>query len=232
MTMKKSIVLSILSLTLCSVGIAQSLRVEVPVEYYRNQLRDGGLPPDVVGSPYDNETFRIGKVYSGNDKSYSAMMRYDAYRDNIEMQSEGKTVSLLKRDYISVSINEELYVIYGYEAANGSMQQGYFVQLTEGEGPAVFLKKKTKKLLPPEETTSTYKKAKPARFDSEESYYISLNNENAKKVKLNKKSIIGALGSSQAEITDFVKKNKLKLRSESDIQRVLDYYNSLQSRAN
>jgi hypothetical protein len=152
------------------------------------------------------------------------MLRYDAYRDNIEMQDNGKTISLLKRDYIRAEINGEKYAIFSFNAENERAKQGYFVQLTSG--PLILLKKITKEFKPATETTSTYKREQPPRFADDIEYYLfSSNEEVAKSIKLRKKSILKVLDN-EMEASKIIKERKLDLSEENGVIQMITILNS------
>ena len=104
-------------------------------------------------------------------------------------------------------------------------KNGYFKALNEGN--AVLLRKREMNLREGQAATSSYSKDKPPRFELVESYYISMNKETAQPVKLNKKVVLGAFSDKSSELTSFVKKNKLKLKSEAEVLKLLGYYNGL-----
>ncbi len=205
-------------------AVAQNpTRVEIPVELYRNQLRDGQLPPDLEGSPYDHEEFIAGTVTVKDSDPVPAMLRYDVYRDNIEMQEGESTVSLLKRDYIIATINQDKFVIAKYMPKNEDVRQGYLIQLNDG--PIKLLKRKSKRFLPATETFSTYKAEKPPRFLDQTDYYLLSGEEYAEDIKLRKKNILNAMDNA-SDASKIVKELDLDLSEENDVIRLLNMLNN------
>jgi hypothetical protein len=222
----KNALLLLLFISSTGAMLAQTTRVEVPVEFYRNQLRDGELPPDLEGSPYDHEDFKAGKVVIKDSEPVAAMLRYDVYRDNIEMEENGAAVSLLKRDYITVTIDNEKLAIFSYKLKNDEIKQGYFFQLTDGD--LKLLKKKSKRFLPGMETSSTYKAAKPPRFIDEVEYYLVSGTAVAEPVKLRKKTILKAM-EDNPEVAKIIKERDLDLSEEADVVELITIVNALPS---
>lgn len=219
--MKKILLTSIVMSLTFQVVISQSTRVEVPTEFFRNELRDGGLPPNVVGTPYETEDFQIGKIYIKDADPYMARVRYDAYRDNLEIDTDGKVSTLLKREYIKAEIGNKLYAIYEYQVDKNNVRKGYFKQLNNGDYK--LLLKVKKEFKQGEEAASTYKKDSPPRFVDELTYYISTPDMKAKEVKLKKKSLAKILG--KEKVASIADSKKLKLNSEQDVIMLLNTLN-------
>ena len=73
--------------------------------------------------------------------------------------------------------------------------------------------------------SSSYSQDKPARFDDDITYYLAREGSPAKEIKLRKKDIEQLLDSKEA--LDFIKKNKLKLKSEEEVLQLLNHLNGL-----
>ena len=132
-------------------------------------MRGADLPPDMKDSPYDNDSFQSGKIIIRDTITQNAMLRYDAYRDNIEVQDQGGAFAIFKRGYIRAFFNGEFYAIFPYLTGKGEKKQGYFVQLTEGRFK--LLKRKSKTFHYGTQGDG-YTKAKPPRFMDNIEYYI------------------------------------------------------------
>ena len=176
-------------------------------------MRGADLPPGMTDSPYDNEEFQLGKTIIRDSIVKNAMLRYDAYRDNIEIQEKDGSFALYKRDYIRASINGELFGIFKYMNSKGEVNQGYFVILTQG--PLKLLKRKSKTFHYGTQGDG-YTAAKPPRFTSLIEYYLKSGDSPAEPVKLRKKNILKALGDTQ-EASKIVKQGKLNLSREGDV---------------
>ena len=215
-----------LALTL-SMSFAFAQNIELPTEYMNNSTLGGvnsGLPNNVQGSPYANEEFVIGKVFVNDDDPYNGILRYNAYQDGIEMKTEKGIITLLKRDYLKAQIAGKLYLIENYKK-NGAVRKTYFVELSKGK--ARLLLKQGKKFVQERKATSSYSKDQPPKFEDEISYYIITEGNAAIETRLRAKDVINALPDHKKELTAFVKKNNLKLKTEAEVIQLLSYYNSL-----
>jgi hypothetical protein len=194
------------------------LKVDIPTEFYRNILRDGDLPENVEGTPYFNKKFTAGEVFIKNNEPFSAMLRYDAFRDNLEMQKGDEFTSLLKRDYIYAKIGKETVKIFNYINDRDETREGYFTQLTHGK--TLLLKKKKKVFKPAEASSSTYKKDSPPRLIDEIDYYLIIDNSIAEKIRLKKKSVLKALRA-YPEAVKITQQRKMKLSSEEEVIQLI-----------
>lgn len=221
----KKLVLSIVTCTLLFTGFSYAqTSINLPSDYLQNNSSGKNVIPDnVQGSPYYLDTFSYGKVYVNNDNPYSTSLRYNAYSDEIEMQDQGKTISLLKRKYIKAEINGKQFAIKEY-LLNNNKREGYFVTLNEGN--TSLLLRQTKTLLEAEKADSSYKADKPARFVDKTAYYLSVDNAPAVAVRLKKKDILKKL-SHKKEVEQYIADNSLKLKKEAEIVQLLAYYNTL-----
>jgi len=156
-------------------------------------------------------------------------LRYNAFNDEIEMKEENnQIISLLKRNYIKASLGEKKFGIYSFIKDN-VVKQGYFIELTDADtNKAILLKRHKKVLLKAQEATSSYKKGSPARLIDEESYYLKIDESPAKLIKLNKKSILPFLKTKSKKVNEFISDNKFKLKKETELITLINYYNSLQ----
>ena len=208
----------------CS-ALAQDGRYNPPTAYIQNTASGNlNIPIDVEGSPYLDEDFKLATVIVKDDDSYSAYMRYNAFHDEMEMQENNKAVSLMKRDYVKARLDGKLYKITPFKV-DGNRDQGYVVVLKEG--PSALYLKEDIILREGKEATSSYSKAQPPKFERQDFYLLGIGEDTPVKIKLNKKSILNQFSSHKKDLEKFVKDNKLKLKTEEEVLKLLNYYDSL-----
>ncbi len=220
--MNPKITLLALGLAITPMATAQ-VNLELPSSYV-NTTTSGGLntlPPNVEGSPYLTENFVQGTVFIEDEKPYPAMMRYNAYQDEIQVRGSQGLSSLFKRDYVWAVIGPHTFRIEEYERKSQTTQ-GYFIELNRGD--LRLLKRITHVFREAEEAASSYSQGKPPRFEEEVSYYLIKEGGPAREVRLRKKDILGFLSSKEAE--SYVKENKFRLKSESEVTKLLMHLNA------
>ncbi len=219
--MIKKILLSSLFLSAFTVS-AQNL--DLPTDYIRNTL-DGknDRQTNVTGSPYQNENFLPGTVTIA-DKSFNTYIRYNALNDVFETKNEtGEVTALLRRPDIKVTLEGKQHKIIKFMDDNEMTKQRYFVILAEGE--TMFLKNEGVEFREAQQASSSYSQSKPASLVPYTKYYIKKGDAPAVEVSLRKKSVLNILDDNQVE--KYVKENKLKLKEEEEVIRVLNHFNSL-----
>ncbi|CAM4346674.1 hypothetical protein [Gillisia hiemivivida] len=219
--MMKKILLSSLFLTAFTLS-AQN--IDLPTDYVRNTL-DGknDRQKNVVGSPYQNEDFQPGIVTIA-DKSFNTSIRYNALNDVFETKNQvGEITALIRRPDIKITMDGKQHKIQTYIDDNNMSKQRYFVILAEGE--TMLLKNEGIEFKEAQQASSSYSQSKPASLVPYTKYYLKRGDQKAVEVNLRKKSILKILDDKRAE--KYVKENKLKLKNEEEVVRVLNHYNSL-----
>jgi hypothetical protein len=61
----------------------------------------------------------------------------------------------------------------------------------------------------------------------EQTYYLEKPDKPASRIKMNKKSVISAFCDKQNQVEKYIKKNKIRFKTQEDMVRVVDYYNGL-----
>jgi hypothetical protein len=202
---------------------AQATSLELPTEYLNNSTAGGlnTIPSNLEGTPYLTEDFQNGRIYVENNAPYAARLRYNAYQDEIQVQSGKGITSLYKRESLWAELGGETFKYYRYQTKSG-ISSGYFVELNTG--PSRLLKRYEKVFREAQAASSSYSQDKSARFDEMVSYFLLRKQNPAQKVRLRTKDILEILGAEEAEA--YVKKKKLKLRSEAAVIELLDHLNS------
>jgi hypothetical protein len=221
--MNKTHLLLAVTLTFATLAWGQT-SFELPSSYINNNTYGGvnnSLPPNVEGSPYLNDEFVRGTVFVEKEKPYAAMMRYNAYQDEIQVQGPDGISSLFKRDYVWAEIGGQSFRIETYKTRSGT-SKGYFVELNRGE--VRLLKRIVREFKEGQPAVSSYSEDTPPRFDEEVTYYLIREGSPAEEVRLRKKDVLGFLSSKEME--SYVKEYKLKLKSESEVIQVLTQINN------
>ncbi len=179
----------------------------------------------IEGTPFVNPIYKEGEtIINGNSKT-KALMRYNAYYDSIELLDEnGVSRKLLRRKSIEANFDGKTYKIFNYSEA-GKVREAYFNPLNEGEIMLLFRPKKL--FVQAEKPEDGYDKYDPPTYKDVSSYFIRTGDSPATKTKLSKKQILKHLNKNIAEVKKYMAMEKLDLKKESDVIKLIDYYNSL-----
>lgn len=175
---------------------------------------------EIQGSPYLSEDFVPANVLA-SDKTEQAkvMMRYNIYADEMEFQDRGgKILALNKTNDENIIVLHEKKFKY-FPQAN---LKSYCEILSEGE---ITLLKKYSVVYQKPEAPKAYQQSAPARFISGKERYYLLKDNNDVQYLSKTKDIIENLDGFQSEAKSFASENKLKLKSEEDLKKLVDFYN-------
>ncbi len=201
-------------------------------EFYKHfkssQFQQGILfrEAEIDGSPHENSDFVLGVVVTKSDQKYENIpLRFNIYNDEMEFKSdEGTILALTPPEFIDfIIIGEEKYIYIPYAIGN-KLLRGYFKVITEGKASLLVKQNINYK---DAELPQAYKDAVPARFiRMQDDFYIRLGQLEAYHIS-NKKELTVILEDKAKEMDDFLKKNKTRFNRMDDMQKLVNYYNTL-----
>lgn len=181
-------------------------------------------PKDILGSSYINENFLSANI-SNQETVYS--MRYNVYRDEMEIELDGKAYYLPKTSYYTIKFNviDKVYRVFDFKE-NDVLEKGFFKVLNVGEKMPLLIKEKIKlyEEVPAKLGFTRYEPPKLGR--SKDIMYVGINYE-AVELPKKKKDILELFSPKDGEIDSFAKKNKLSFKNTEDLIKIFSYYNSL-----
>jgi hypothetical protein len=184
-------------------------------------VRSNGL----LGSSYINEQFLAVKLVN-TDKTY--LMRYNAYKDEMEFEKDGKLFYLTKVYDFSITFegSNKVYQVFSYQEIKGT-KDGYFVALSKGDKVSLLLQEKIK-YFDGVKARSSYTEDKPASLKRiKDKLYIGYKNNTASELPNRKKDLLKLFSSKSTEIEAYAKKNNLGFKNTEDLIEIFKYYNAL-----
>jgi hypothetical protein len=180
-----------------------------------------------TGSMYVNEKYMPAKV-SNNEKTVLA--RYNAYGDNFEI-SEPQTGSfsvLPKQEGVTITFvsTGEAYSLQQYKTSKNETIVGYLNVVSEAPNVKIF--KRERVFLQPEVfPASSYQTYKPANYKkTDDEFYIKVKDQDALYFS-SKKELSKLIPAKSKEILEFIKKEKLDVEKETDLQQIGTYINTI-----
>ena len=180
---------------------------------------------DFEGSPFLNEEFVTGQVFSSEKKYTSVQLRYNIYNDQMEFRQNDLTYALYPGERIlKVILGNETYVVAKYEI-RGKMDYGYLTRLDSGK--LTILAKKVVRFTEKQEAKALESSNTPAKFTrTPDVYYYKIGSGEITKAG-SLKSLIATLPDHQAEVESYAKKEKLSTKKAEDLNKLAVYYNGL-----
>lgn len=181
---------------------------------------------NISGSPYLENTFRSGTVYTTAKKKFeNVLLRYNIYNDDLEFETPNKIILAIDDPEIIELADFGDYKMTYLSYTNGSKTSTAFFKIVE-EGKAS-LYAKPEVFYQKGQESNGIKPAKPAQFVSKpDSYFIQIGTNTAKKVG-SKKDLLALFADRQNKIATYIKKNKVKVNKADQLQGLVKYYNSL-----
>lgn len=178
----------------------------------------------IEGTPYMDEVYRMG-IASVNGKEIRLLMRYDAFNDQIELKDKlQKSFNLLRREDIGATIDGKTYKVISY-LENGEKKLGYVNPLNSGKVVLYFKPRKVfVQAMKPENGYNDYV---PPKYKDNHTYFMQRGNATAEEVRLAKGAVLKFLRDKAPAVKKFVSENRLKLKTETEVVQLLNYYNSL-----
>ncbi len=181
----------------------------------------------IKNQAYLNTHFLVGNIYQ-DDKllKVGIPMRYNAYADEIEIKnhvSEEKYGALIKDPSIYVKLENDIYVFIPYEDSNE--KGGYFNILTDGKTYDLY-KKTTAAFIEPQKAKTSYQRDTPPSFDKATKYYL-VKDGKFYELPANKAKLLKVMDSKKSEVKDFINENNLNIEKETDLKKVVTYFDSL-----
>lgn len=182
------------------------------------------VAPNIDGSPYLMDEFTEGEVIINDSiRIENVPLRYNIYTDKIEFKKLGEQIleignesSAYKFDFDDFSFRNLNYLV------DGKTKLGILELLVDGK---VKLYKKYNLELAPAQKAIGFQDATPDRFVRKEVQYVISIGQEVPYVFGNTKKLLPELQKTKADINSFVKKEKLRLRSEMGLCKLIRYCN-------
>ena len=198
---------------------------------FGNRSPKTAQPLNIQGSHYFDKNFRIAKLeYFGKELNDTGYMRYNAFRDEIEMadtptQIESDLVLIKSADVIPL-INGERYEYLPHRLETGNAYIGYLIKIFNGKRDKLFLKKK-KTFMEAKIARTSLENSFPPRYVESIELYISSNGGTPIKLKQSKRSLINFFGEKSDKIKKFIKSERIKVSELSSVVKIFEFAENL-----
>lgn len=181
----------------------------------------------VIDQAYANPQFTLSQIYLDNKvMKENTLARYNASEDEIEIKNNANDTqfsALAKDPNISVKIGLETYVLVPLKGSNAD--GGYFNVLYKGENYDLY-KKVTARFVEPKPAATSYSQPTKPSFAKNTTYYM-VENGSFYELPTGKSKILSVFNKKKNEIKSFVKKNKLDVKKEKDLAKVVEEFDRL-----
>ena len=193
---------------------------------FGNKSTRAPQPLNVQGTHYFDADFNEATLeYFGKELNDTGYMRYNAFRDEIEMadtpsQSESDVILIKSADVIPL-INGERYQYLPYRLESGNAYIGYLINIFDGQKDKLFLKKK-KTFMEAKIARTSLENSFPPRYIDDTKIYLSISGDTPIAVKNSKKSVLKLFNKS-GNLKKFIKSEKIKLNNLESFIEVIKF---------
>lgn len=178
----------------------------------------------VNGNPYLLHDWAKGSVTSGQAVLKNQMLKYDQVKNRLLVKGEDGSIKTFKTVFNSFTIadnsNDRVF-LSGFIKGLYNDNFTFFEVLANGK--VKFLKRDIKII----SVNKEYSGKAVKNITSEVKYFICLPNKPPLNIKLGQKPILTELADQELELTSYIKANKLDLKKEDDIAKLVIHYNTL-----
>lgn len=178
----------------------------------------------VNGSPYFLHDWAKGSVTSGKAVLKNQMLKYDQVENRVLVKGEDGSIKTFKTVINSFTIadnNNDRVFLSGFIKGPYNDNFTFFEVLADGK--MKFLKRNIKIISVNKEYSGKVVK----NITSEIKYFICLPNKPPLNIKLGEKPILAELADRESELASYIKTNKLNLKKEEDVAKLVIHYNTL-----
>jgi hypothetical protein len=182
---------------------------------------------DVQGSPYLEEDWAQGAVDLKNGKSFKEVaLKYDLVADEVLFKNEkGEAYAFAQpvKAFSLIRPGDKSQRIFrnGYAPVKGGTESSYYEVLADGK--VQLLQRKVKKI----REDKAYGSATAVRTMEEYTNYFIAKDGVPVNIKKSEKAVLEAIGGDSTALEAYIRSNKLNLKNDGDLVKLLTYYNGL-----
>lgn len=215
---------------------SQTQNLHIQGSYNSSFMLSGGKPEyGVLGSPYLNDQFMFGAVRMKDGSSMETLIRYNIYNKSLEVISGKDTLELVKaftlQDF-TINRRRFIYCLYTEEEFNTPYLAADFFEVLVDNGELELLRQHRMDI----ETNIAISNYMGGVGDGRD-YFVhrtTLFIQNGKdktfqELDVKKKEFLNLFGDKRDKVEYYIQKEGLKLTVESDLLKIINYYNSMDS---
>jgi len=189
-----------------------------------SQLRAETLHFDIIGTPYYDETYRLGHIYFKGEK-LTFFFRYNALEDRVELKDRTTRLFHLQKDYLlEPTFGNKSYKYLYYLHDEDDLRKGYMVLLEKGNKISLYIKPR-KIFKQADSPDHGYDSFSPPKYEDASGYYYQYGKDYPRPTKLGKGPLLRLLKDRKLEMLEYISQQELDLNKEQDVVQLIQYYN-------
>ncbi|MHA7056015.1 hypothetical protein ACWGOQ_0002260 [Aquimarina sp. M1] len=179
------------------------------------------------GSIFESLRYKDASVIDEKSGTFDTKLRYNAYTDALQHKKGSDLFELVKSTTTHARIDGDYYYYCEFKTQRGLKRPGYYVLVELNERYRIY-KKYVVKITEPDKKGSVSGTATPGKVQIRTDYFLE-ERGTIMELPTSKKEILAALGDKEEELKAYMKKERIKVRKEEDLIRLVSRYNALKS---
>ncbi len=182
---------------------------------------------DYEGSIYQSLLYKDASIIDEKSGTFDAKLRYNIHTDAIEHKKGDNLFTIVKNPTTHVRINEDYYYYSEFRTQRGIEKPGYYVLVEYNEKYRIY-KRFVTEIREPSNNGSVNGTSEPGKIRINTTYYIE-EEGTIMEFPMSKKAVLSAFSDKADELKAYMKKEKIKLRKEEGIIKLVSKYNALKN---
>lgn len=181
----------------------------------------------IIGSQYFHEDFLRGTILiEAKQLADEFDLRYNAYKDEIEVLIDGETTILMKDLRVQCSIGPYLYTYQLYNDKKENLITSRYLQNIYSDQNYILFIKESKKYKEAKKAKTSMTGDQPARLVDYKEFYILSSGDNIAQPLPKKKNLLLKFFPSEDQkmMDDFFKEHKINTKNSEDIVSLFKYF--------
>jgi hypothetical protein len=209
-------------------GYTQTIRAQEMLAADNNLLRNiTATAYGTKGSPNVFEDFTSGTIYFSNKTMVSAkLINYDCHKNEV-LHSDGSEVFILNPkdiDFLEFQVQDKSMIFKHVFIKD--LKQSLFAEVLY-QGRSILYKRHYREFHEADYGDAYSSDRRYDEYRNRHDYYISVENRDPVPLKPRKKDLLKLMQDHSGEIEAYLKAEKIKLKSDGDLVRVVQYWDSL-----
>lgn len=181
---------------------------------------------DYDGSLYLSNKYKESSVIDEKSGTFDAKLKYNIYTDALEYKFGSELYTVTKTPTIHARIDDNYFYYCEFKNQRGIKRQGYYILVELNDRYRIY-KKYNLEIKDPSQTTMT-QLGESGRLKPVVSYYLE-ERGTIVELPMNKKEFLATFSDKESELGSYIKKERIKVRKEEDLIRLVAKYNALKS---
>lgn len=178
------------------------------------------------GTLYMHHKYKESSVIDEKSGTFDAKLKYNIYTDALEYKSGSEYYSVNKTPTIHARIDDNYFYYCEFKNQRGLNRNGYYILVELNDKYRIY-KRYTLEIKEPSLTTMT-QLGESGRLKPIVTYFIE-ERGTIVELPMNKKEFLATFSDKGSELGSYIKKEKIRVRKEEDLIRLVAKYNALKS---